>query len=73
MLFLATGEAVKNLDKVTDGKLLSQFPEVDWKGVMGFREIIAHHYFDIDAEQVFFICKNRLQPLIETLREMLSR
>ena len=46
MLFMAVGEALKNIDKITGGKLLSQFPEIDWTGAMGFRDIIAHHYFD---------------------------
>jgi uncharacterized protein with HEPN domain len=50
MLFMAIGEALKNIDKVTNGALLSKYPEIDWKGVIGFRDIIAHHYFDIDAE-----------------------
>ncbi len=56
MLFMAIGEALKNIDKITGGALLSQYPEIDWKGAIGFRDIIAHHYFDIDAEQVFWIC-----------------
>jgi len=53
MLFIAIGESLKNIDKITQGRLLSDYPEIDWVGVKGFRDIIAHHYFDIDAEQVF--------------------
>ncbi len=56
MLFMATGEALKNIDRTTGGSLLSQYPAIDWKSVIGFRDIIAHHYFDIDAEQVHWIC-----------------
>ena len=63
MQFIAIGEALKNIDKITGGNLLSQYPEIDWKGAMGFRDIIAHHYFDIDAEEVFWICTNELAPL----------
>ena len=63
MLFMAVGEALKNIDKITGGELLSKYPEIDWKGVMGFRDIIAHQYFDIDAEQVFWICAYELEPL----------
>ena len=43
MVLIALGESVKNLDKLTDKKLLSTYPSVDWKGVMGVRDIIAHH------------------------------
>jgi uncharacterized protein with HEPN domain len=49
MLFMAIGESLKNLDKITNGLLFLTRPEIDWTGVKGFRDIIAHHYFDIDA------------------------
>lgn len=62
MLFMAIGEALKNLDKISGGSLLHCYPEIDWTGVIGFRDIIAHHYFDIDAEQVFWICSHQLTP-----------
>ena len=47
MQFIAIGEALKNIDKITDGSLLSQYPGTDWKGAMGFRDIIAHHQFPL--------------------------
>lgn len=40
MLFMAIGEALKKLDKLTEGRLLAQHPEIDWRGAMGFRDII---------------------------------
>jgi len=72
MLFMATGEALKNLDRITGGNLLSQYPEIDWKGAIGFRNIIAHHYFDIDSEQVFWICTHNLEPLSAAIRKMIK-
>jgi uncharacterized protein with HEPN domain len=72
MLFIALGESLKNIDKITAGALLSKYPEIDWPGVMGFRDIIAHHYFDIDAEQVFWICKHNLEPLSVTIKKMIQ-
>lgn len=50
MQFIAIGESLKGLDKVTKGKLLSTHPEIDWKNVKGLRDIIAHHYFEVDAD-----------------------
>ena len=73
MLFMAIGESLKNIDKITGGSLLSKYPEIDWAGVKGFRDIIAHHYFDIDAEQVFWICKHNLGPLSEVIKKMIRR
>jgi len=72
MLFMAIGESLKNVDKITSGLLLSRFPEIDWKGAIGFRDIIAHHYFDIDAEQVFWICTNHVDVLSATIKQMIA-
>ena len=30
---------------------------------MGVRDIIAHHYFEVDLDAVFDIIKNDLEPL----------
>lgn len=43
----------------------------DWKGVMGMRDIIAHHYFDIDAGIVFEVIKNQLPVVKSTIDRML--
>jgi uncharacterized protein with HEPN domain len=72
MLFMAIGEALKNIDNITGGALLSHYPEIDWKGAMGFRDIIAHHYFDIDAEQVFWICTHEVGPLSTAIQRMVE-
>ena len=63
MVLIAIGESVKTLDKLTDKKMLPTYPSVDWKGVMGVRDIIAHHYFQVDPDAVFSIIKNDLEPL----------
>ena len=65
MLLIAIGEGLKGIDKITDKQLLVRYPEIDWKGAMGIRDIIAHHYFDIDAEVVFDVMKNDL-PMVKT-------
>jgi len=72
MLFMAIGESLKNLDRITSGALLSRHPEIDWTGVKGFRDIIAHHYFDIDAEQVFWIISHDLEPLSMAVKAMIK-
>jgi uncharacterized protein with HEPN domain len=45
MLLVAIGESCKKIDRITDGKLLPRYPEIDWKGVKGLRDIISHHLF----------------------------
>ena len=72
MILIAVGEAFKKIDRRTEGRLLSQYPQVDWPGVKGIRDVIAHEYFDLDAEEVFDICQRDIPVLIETLRKMIE-
>lgn len=72
MQLIAIGESVKNIDRITQKKLLPLYPDVDWKGVMGIRDIITHHYFDIDAEEIFHVCSKEIVPLSLTLKKMIQ-
>ena len=72
MLLIAIGEGVKGVDKLTDKELLSFYPEMDWKGVMGMRDIIAHHYFDLDAEIVYDVIKHDLPKLKDVLQQIID-
>ena len=72
MLLIAIGEGVKGVDKLTDKKLLSFYPEMDWKGVMGMWDIIAHHYFDLDAEIVYDVIKHDLPKLKDVLQQIID-
>ena len=72
MLLIAIGESIKGIDKITEKKLLPQYPEVDWRGAMGIRDIIAHHYFELDAEVVFNVVKNEFPGLLCTVKRMIS-
>jgi uncharacterized protein with HEPN domain len=73
MQLIAIGESIKNLDKITDGKLLAEYPEIDWRGAKGMRDIISHHYFDIDAEAIFDVCATKLGPLAEAVDKMIKK
>lgn len=63
MVVIAIGESVKTLDKLTNKELLPTYPSIDWKKIMGARDIMAHHYFEVDADEIFSIIKNDLEPL----------
>ena len=70
MMLIVIGESLKNLDKITDGTLLSRYPEVDWKKAKGMRDILTHHYVDINAEAVFYTCKEKIPLLRKTIQKM---
>ena len=71
MRLVAIGEGFKNIDKLTDKKLLQEYPHINWKGVKGIRDILSHHYFDLDAETIFDICENYLDELLITTGNMI--
>lgn len=71
MQLINIGEALKRIDKITQQELLKQYSQIEWKKVMGMRDIITHHYFDIDAETVFTVCEEhvpQLEKVLKTIR-----
>ncbi len=40
MQLINIGEALKQIDKLTEAKLLANYPEIDWKKAKGMRDII---------------------------------
>ena len=73
MLLIAIGESLKNFDKTTNGVLLPTYPSIPWKNVKGLRDIIAHHYFDVDASQILWIIKNELSPLKKAIQFFIKK
>lgn len=67
MVIEAIGESFKQLDKVTNNELLPLYPSIEWKEVKGVRDVIAHHYFDIDANEIFTIVNNDLESLKDAI------
>ncbi|MFQ6099678.1 MAG: DUF86 domain-containing protein [Anaerolineae bacterium] len=72
MQLIAIGENAKNLDKVTGGGLLLRYPQIEWKRVMGMRDVLSHHYFDLDAEVVYSVCEHYVEELARTVQRMLT-
>lgn len=73
MQLIAVGEGLKKIDKITNNSLLPTYPEINWKGAKAMRDIISHHYFDIDADVIFEVCQNKIPPLRDTVKLMLDR
>ena len=72
MQLIAIGESLKNIDKITKKELLTNYSDIDWKRAKGLRDIISHHYFDLDAEMIFNVCKNYIPDLKKTIRQMID-
>ena len=70
MKLFAIGEEVKSLDKCTNKALLLKYPMIQWKDIMGMRDVIAHHYFDLEAEKVFDTLKEEVPELFNVIIKM---
>lgn len=70
MKLIATGESIKNLDKLTNGNLLVLYPQIPWREVMGMRDIIVHHYFEVDVDVIFNTVKENIPLLMDTLKQI---
>ena len=70
MKLIATGESLKNIDKITNKELLEKYPQVEWKKIKGIRDILSHHYFDLDASVIFDICNVYIDELLITLKQI---
>lgn len=72
MMLIAVGEEFKAIDRKTEGKLLRRYPDVNWRGVIGLRDFMAHGYFQVNTEQLFSICQKDIPELIETVQVMIK-
>lgn len=72
MNLIALGEAVKNLDKVSNGELLPKYNQIYWGGIMRMRDKIAHHYFEVDAEVVLLTIKEDIPQVKIAIEQMIN-
>ena len=73
MLIEAIGEGVKQIDKLTQSRLLDERPEIPWQDVIGIRNHIAHGYFDIDGDIVLDVIKNNLDELQAAINYFITK
>ena len=71
MQLINIGEALKQIDILTEQKLLQNYIEIDWQRAKGMRDIITHHYFDIDAETVFMVCTDHIPRMRNVIEKIL--
>lgn len=62
------GEAVSHLPEV----IRQRHPEVPWRDIKAFRNVVAHHYWEIHFERVWDIVENRLEPLKHQVEKILA-
>lgn len=69
MNFIIIGEMVSRLSDT----LIEENKQVDWFKIRGFRSIVAHNYFGVDAEEVWQIIRNHIPGLQKNIRKILKK
>ena len=60
------GEAAKHLPD----EIRAKTPEIDWRKVAGFRDIVAHAYFGIDNRILWDIIENKIPELLRAIQKV---
>ncbi len=69
MNFIIIGEMVARLSEA----FIKENKQIDWFKIRGFRNIVAHNYFGIDAEEVWQIIQNHIPQLQEGINNILQK
>lgn len=62
------GEAVKHLLE----EMILRFPEIPWRAIAGFRDILAHGYFRTDDAIIWDSAKNHNPALLKAIQTLLD-
>ena len=57
------GEAAKNVPQ----EIQDKYPNIPWRNMARFRDVLAHHYFGINLETIWDVVENELPTLITEL------
>lgn len=72
MQLINVGEALKQIDKLANSNFFLNYPDIDWKKAKGMRDIITHHYFDIDAETVYTVCFDHVPDMKGAISKIIA-
>jgi uncharacterized protein with HEPN domain len=61
------GEAARSLGP----DLIEALPEIPWSDIIGMRNVLVHHYFEIDTEIVWSVVERDLPRLKEKVQARL--
>jgi uncharacterized protein with HEPN domain len=57
------GEACNHVDE----EMMAQYPSVEWRKIVGLRNLLIHEYFGVDAALVWDIIQNNIPDLKDQL------
>ena len=67
MQFLIIGEMISKLDE----NFKEKYSNIPWQKIKDFRNIVAHNYFGIDADEIWEIIITKIKPLKVDIQNIL--
>ena len=65
------GESVRKIQKMNPS-FLDPYSDIEWVKIARFRDLVSHHYDQVDHEIVYDICKVHIPTLKLTLQKVHS-
>lgn len=62
------GEAAKQMPKA----VRDEYPQVQWRSIIGMRDQLAHHYFGIDYDIVWDVVTHKAPSLSVAIQQILK-
>ena len=66
MQFVVIGEMIDRIDN----EFKQANNQINWQKIKDFRNIVAHNYFGIDADEIWEIIQTKIKPLKKELLEL---
>jgi len=65
------GELLKKIDKI-NAAIWERYPQIEWPNIIKLRDIISHHYTQVDHKIIYDICQNNLPDLKKVVQQMIG-
>ncbi len=66
-------EILGEVARVLPDEVKLRYPEVDWRGIVGLRTLLAHIYFAVELETIWQLIEEKVPELSEQLSQILER
>ena len=71
MCLQTIGETLKQIDLLTQQKLLRPcYSDMPWRSIFALRNLISHEYATTDPEEIYFIIRHDLTPLLGVVKKI---
>ena len=65
-------EVIGEAANILSDEMKSENPEVEWKQMTRFRNLLIHFYFGVDHEIVWNVVKNNIEENIEFIDQIIK-